>query len=117
MARRVQRCLQRLGQFLRRRRSGPLDVDSANQTRRLLNLRLGPDVGERWLPASLLGGAVGLAGLRLLDDVADVELQPPAIVTFLGDTVEFQCADLGTARRQGNWHAPGAAALAAAQDR
>ena len=77
----VQRRFQGPGQLLRRGRRFLARVNRLHERRRLLHLGLRPDVRDRVLR---LRAAFGGRGPVILDDVADVELQPPAIRALPG---------------------------------
>src|SRR5260221_361640 len=65
-------------------------VDATNERRRRLHLILRPDVHHLAVAARSLAGF-----LVLLHQLADVELQPPAVVALFGDAEQLQSADLG----------------------
>src|SRR5207237_3014811 len=89
-------------------------VKRTNKPGGLLNLGFGPDIRKARL--RLVAGFYNCRAV-VLDDIANVELQAPAIVSLLCHTPELESADLGRTRRQCDGNVLGAAALPPPQDR
>src|SRR5207247_10154795 len=110
--RRLERLFQGLGQLRRRWLRRGLLVHGTDEPGGGFHQALRPDIGENYLLVHRL-----LRGSPIpLDDIPHIEFEPPTVVALLGDTPQFQRADLGRPRRQGDRHPFGATALAAPQD-